>query len=400
MGRKIFSPDFSSTQVVDMTMEWYPRVVVANGGSVTAGAGCAEKLYIDHIRERLGVKTLRAGHGGRNSYDTAILFDSFIPDDADLVIWEFAINDNVVERFEGCCASEDDMIFSIQLYIQQLRLHPNQPKLFMLYMFDSPFRSVDGRVDGGGHQWARQSVYEKISKYVRTEAEMFVGEFNFGDWIYNRRLGESLSHKLYLADSHHPNCHGHSIMGDKIVSILLKHLGQGTIQTTPANQAIRWPCGVDGEDDSILVRKKVFNTLPSTRTMSWTLEEPHQDISLLYLMSNSKVKHTGKVDKNRNDRKKSIIVPPCPHNVTFGTRGRATKNALLWHGSDDLVVDVWPPTEYIHVDARKWKKKCILNSYSTRRYHHMLVFKNPHVVDKINICSTKNNSNLEYLSLL
>jgi len=113
------------------------------GGSASAGAGLkgGEGTWIEALQENsekdFGFKLQlnNAAQGGTESFWAANMLDVII-DDADVLLWEFAINDVKGATTGGPRETPEYMIQSMEFFVRKALQLPSRPALVFVYLYD------------------------------------------------------------------------------------------------------------------------------------------------------------------------------------------------------------------------------------------------------------------------
>ena len=178
-----------------------PKKIVVIGGSSSAGAGQIPKKcqYPTLLGEHFKNSTvLNHAHGTTNIFYSSLMFDSLVPEDTDLIIWEYTINEG------GASINNPTQVFnSFRMFIRLLKSHKNRPKIILLLLWTSPFTIPPSR--------DTENVLRPLLKYFTT-VDVFEA--------INRRTSKVLEKRDYVADAHHLNRGAHIVLSRELVDII------------------------------------------------------------------------------------------------------------------------------------------------------------------------------------
>ena len=194
--------------------------ICANGGSVTAGGGTGREAryfvkleqYIRELQLNAAGATINVidrGHGTRHSLHSAVFAPNVLPHDADLLLWEFAVNDygyNLPQNENSTIVEQERSIFIAWLReVEKLRKPGGggrPPLVIVIYLWKSPF-------DYNGQHLIDNPIYDAHAQLAR-EFDFVVGHVNFAAYFDEFGMTDVNDLKrLFLADRHHPNSFGH-----------------------------------------------------------------------------------------------------------------------------------------------------------------------------------------------
>jgi len=116
------------------------ETIVCLGGSATAGGGGiplhSQYPYLIAKRHTQWHVYNRA-HGASDTLWASLMFDSLVPVDASVIVWEFAINDVGFVKGPGGQQLELDVF---RRFMHQVRAHPSNPLVVFVFLWDAPFR--------------------------------------------------------------------------------------------------------------------------------------------------------------------------------------------------------------------------------------------------------------------
>ena len=233
---KIFLP-LSPLTFQEQNIKHKPITVTSNGGSSTASGGhvpqkhCYYNKFVDYAHElnltasevdsqrNKNFNIISYGHGFRNSLHSAVFATNFLPPTADILFWEFAINDCRYEYHRGPNNKDVAQIRSLMIaWLQEVqKMQPKPPKVILIYLWSTPFKQKqDGNVNN--------LVFDAhmLETELAVQFDFVVGHVNVASYfdelttIPTPSLGSGILPKnktisfqdvkdLFLADVHHPN---------------------------------------------------------------------------------------------------------------------------------------------------------------------------------------------------
>mmetsp|Transcript_32939 Transcript_32939/g.79686 ORF Transcript_32939/g.79686 Transcript_32939/m.79686 type:complete len:647 (-) Transcript_32939:75-2015(-) len=309
--------------------------IVASGGSATAGggwisvrqeqryyskfAGYLNELLPSHQTSNPTVQWIGQGHGFRNSLHTAIFFDSFIPLDTDLLLWEFSINDAITSL------NDDELIArsareNLLPWLYQVKRMKQPSKVILIYKWDAEFK-VDEKTNR-----TICRAFDANGSLAR-QFDFVVGHIHMGNYINELGISEC---KIYescplLRD----RCHVTEIGHAAIAFLLINFMNPNRLPSQPQAQDsfigdsttdYQWSCG--NETEAKLVLKQVMTTMVNSSVEwrsplgAWTLELPVVDgqVTPRRLEPGPAIgdrNYVGKQDPLRQDRQSTTSLYRC-----------------------------------------------------------------------------------------
>ncbi|KAL3941251.1 MAG: hypothetical protein SGBAC_004370 [Bacillariaceae sp.] len=302
--------------------------IVANGGSATAGGGNPsvpqEHRYYykfagylnailsrNHQNDKPTVQWINQGHGFRTSLHTSIFFDSFIPSDTDLLLWEFSINDPSIGL------NKQDLILrsardSLLTWLHQVKRMKKPPKVVLIYKWDPPFH--------------RDNITQKIASRAfdahGTMARRFdfvVGHVHVADYIDELQIPDcnTFNKCPILSDHCHISKTGQMVTAFLLLNLLNPNKSSEWLPTAAVvnidDATYEWSCGVETEAKQIL--KDVMTTSSKewrSPLGTWTLELPVIAQGRLVAGQRMGNPHLiGGEDPLRIDRQRAVSVYMC-----------------------------------------------------------------------------------------
>lgn len=305
--------------------------ICVSGGSSSAGAGGVRledryfSKYYNYQKVILNSHTddsklVDRSHGNRDSLHSAIFADNFFPQEADLLLWEFAINDG--EHLDSNDPGQVEQ--SLVAWLQQVqRMGPDPPKVILIYLWPA-FRLDDSKA-------VTNPVFAGHDR-IAAKFEFVVGHVNLISYIHELRFPEwEDTQLLYSTDWMHVNEKGHLIVAFLLLDLVhgTKHLEQNTtaanssrVNQDPSQMPIySWQCGNETADKR-LVESRISEVRNGTSRFrsplaSWTLEVPQNAQSKLDVLTPFDLHILGKQDPSRHDRQGSVMLPCCsPGNLS------------------------------------------------------------------------------------
>lgn len=295
--------------------------ICSYGSSSTAGAGLSHARYRwDHqfvaqlratsSRPLREMRVVNRGHGARDTLHATFLMHSFVPANIDIIIWEFAMNDQWEAR------SCEDMNSAVIIWLDQIqRRWKSPPLVIFMYIWDA---FVANRED----KFILDTAF-RCHNRLAANYDFVVGAVNLASYVRNLGLGfDTILHHFFY-DSHHPNAWGHWMLG-----MLLWDLTTDTSRSpiVKPNDAPPPKPFFNCSDDTTEGKKRVTEILDNKYAFaSWTEEQPRNPYNhrnfmggMLYpkLITHAKnvsdsLLLTGKASAARADRKFSRVLPCC-----------------------------------------------------------------------------------------
>jgi hypothetical protein len=337
---------------------------LASGGSTTAGAGpvLREDLYFaqfaqnylstaavdkhDKSNKSFAINIVDRGHGSRDSFHSALLAESFFPPDpVDLIVWEFAMNDEM----HRCSRMEprNPLLFWL-LKLKQFYLPHPTPPVILVYYWASPM-SLTVPVNGAGN-YSYSSVKNTpifnpvfdVHNSLAADFDFVIGHVNVAAYLDTNMGWNDLNNyrKVFLAESddHHPNALGHALTARMMQELMTTHAGKNHtvpvidhgdkkhLEETPLPQ---WFCGVETKEQQrlkhLLLHSNKENGPPITSKASFVADFPRNAVNdqlgslgLTYRPNDEsssdffwKEVSQGKASEYRHDRQNLIQLPNC-----------------------------------------------------------------------------------------
>jgi hypothetical protein len=286
--------------------------MAVNGGSSSAGAPGIpyDDRYFTQLANRLetqlhaNVTVIDRSHGARNTIHSAHLVPSFLPENLDILIWEFAVNDG---------HGEADVRNQMILWLRNVEAHLNPPPLVILvYLWKSPFQATsEGKI-----------LCRTFDQHRRIGAEydFVLGHFNMATYMDSLRWDFDTLKTAFLADRHHPNALVHHVISKSLWQLLAssqpKIADKSSIVAAQKRTELEWTCGTDTPEKRKV--QQLFNVTRGIARGSYTADLPRNpDNSTRRGMlgpstpSSLRMQHFGKAVADRRDRQLGIILPCC-----------------------------------------------------------------------------------------
>jgi len=291
--RKAYAPDTSGAQK--------PTIVIA-GGSASAGAGVKkEETYAHHLSTSTvltdSFKINNAAQGATTTLWSAMTMDSVIGN-ADIVIWEYAINDYAGGSTGKRAAGTSEMQNSLDLWIRKTQSLESRPAVGLLYLWDA------GSDNFTSSAWSAQEAVAR--RFADAGVDTFV--------VQGGALARSFlqAGQNPLADAHHPSAILHRQIADMVEFKLLKALlATGDCQ---ANRVASVPLPAQVGADPIL---KTIWTTKSSAVLPWSPQfgRPAIDAKIQLCPHDEGCELEAympeKWEDDRDDRKFSWTLPVC-----------------------------------------------------------------------------------------
>lgn len=377
--------------------------LLANGGSSLTGAGFAqfhERCHSVFAQPFSNVTVVNRAHGFRNSFHSMQVMHSYYPTYADVVLWEFAINDAVYHI-------EDEKVASIEarnqfhLYMEQLvrvakQRNQKPPLVILLYLWDRGFpmfSSSDIRNASIG-----QHAFE-AHRHMAEQYDFVVGHVNAANYYLSWQLSEDKVRAIAFADAHHPNRQGHFLHGyllhDLVTNDQRKEKPKHNTNQTSQN-AFTWVCG-NSTHKHRLVRDVMLNNYP---VASFTAEKPRNDELLPGMLTpkdfdNLVLLTRGKVNILRDDRLQCVGLPCCngtAGKLTFDVSKFSPLNGVQINFSpNDKGAEIWFDGENVTnelISAKPWKCLLSTNGGTSTFLRDWVVPPHPRNVSEISLCNS------------
>lgn len=308
--------------------------VVASGGSATAGGGnpsVPQELryysiltgYLNAIlsssnrNEKPTVKWIGQGHGFRNSLHTAIFFDSFIPSDTDLLIWEFSINDPSIalKKHELILRSARDNLLT---WLTRVKRMQNPPKVLLIYQWDPPFHRDNTTKIASRTFDAHANLARKF--------DFVVGHVHMAKYIDELEIPNCQTYNRcpILSDHCHISKTGHIATAFLLLNLLnptMTHEFLASTEIDDDDDSYEWSCGVETKAKRIL--KEVMTTSSKEwrpPAGSWTHELPLYAQGRLIVGPRKGNTHPlGYEDPVRQDRQLATSIYMCDNANQLGS---------------------------------------------------------------------------------
>ncbi|GBG29952.1 Hypothetical Protein FCC1311_061722 [Hondaea fermentalgiana] len=337
--------------------------VAATGGSITAGGGSipSDERYFSKFARLLPdivssaggkkgstkpgrISIVEAGHGGENSLFGALMFPTLVPEDTDLLLWEYATNDKTAPRTK--CCTQDDMLFAQSLFLRRVAAMKKPPVVILVYTWSVPTDRVLRK------QLPLRDASLKSTFAHVLQHPLVAGYVSFTTWVQGTSDPPPAASEVkarFFADNVHANRQGHLVMGKllgKLSSAALSNAesGGGELFSASARFPLpRWPCGTEGS----LVRDALTQL---QTTYAWTVETPRVESQGLPLdVWDAEARSTisleaagldtvmyGRGDPVRLDRKLELRLPKCADRVflRFDLRGVRQHTSVFYVHAD------------------------------------------------------------------
>ena len=245
------------------------------GGSSTAGGGHIPERdqYPALLQDKFGpaLSVFNMGHGGMDTTYAALNFNSMVPANTTVVIWEFAINDG---------ATPAD-VEAFRFFLEQVDSHPRRPAVVFIFFWDViPPKKSQWNPHGGAHP-----VYTNLEPLVRDYVVLDAGK-----WVTDTmKAHPECKRSDFVADAHHPSKGVHHYVAEQ----LGKLVPTAFLRKRPRPQPHFAKFGLQ------------------IRTASWLFDSPTLDTWPASSGNRPLLKRVGKADPVRKDRQLRAIVPLC-----------------------------------------------------------------------------------------
>ena len=354
--------------------------IVANGGSATAGGGGvgeSDRYYAHFVRywRQLHVTppgtelaVVPRGHGTRHSLHSAVFAANLLPPAADVLFWEFAINDFGYHFPDAANRPAQERAMLLAWLTEVSKMTPKPPYVVLVYLWRTPFGAnypQTGTISNpvyDSHMSLSLSSSLGTTTLLAEQFDFVVGHVNlasyFDELTGDGRLGLNLADlkRMFLADVHHTNQLGHLAESYLLLSLLRNRDGkrsseretqqeqqqqqQQQIEERPPEQPEKYDlhCGDDyakDEKKKFIRNRVVDNDDDEGSSTGWrsplgsmTLETPRNEVDptsqrqlILVRNSDAGFEVLGKENRLRIDRQWSVEVACCgaPANSTTTT---------------------------------------------------------------------------------
>lgn len=316
-------------------MEGRNFTIVANGGSSTAGAlkgrsGSLPRerryyakfaMYLNSLlppSKRINPTALSVcqGHGQRSSLHASIFFDSFIPENTDLLLWEFAINDAATSA-----KNHSRILRSCQLnlltWLYEVGKRKQPPKVILVYYWNNPYKTSEasGKIES--------SAFDALGDIGR-QFDFVIGHVNLAAYIEEFQYGKCSDRSTcpFLGDKHHPSELGHLVTSFLLLNLMdpsKKFLLPPTKEDGVHSNLYKheWLCGTETSEKRI-VQQAVTNSSTGWKSPlgAWTLELPvteeySSSRRLVAGQPDMDIEVTLQLDSIRDDRQRFTPLPNC-----------------------------------------------------------------------------------------
>lgn len=313
--------------------------IVASGGSTTAGGGKPTVpgdyryfgRFTDYLKNLLsinhtGIECIDQGHGTRNSIHTAVLYDQFIPLDADLLIWEFSINDSADPDLRNEVKIQHTAKHSFLALMNQIKNMEQPPFVMLVYYWDAPYHRSRNTSEVVGNSFRANGDIARHFDFV-------VGHVNMISYIEELQFKGCRGRDgcPFLSDKHHASYLGHIATA----YLLLNLLNPDTLvdssesdRTLSGDKDYVWTCGVETEAKKVL-KSVITNSSTGWKSAagSWTLELPAYNQSsprsLFPPHPFAKIDYISRGAIHRQDRQRSTPIGYCNKEDTFSLISRS-----------------------------------------------------------------------------
>lgn len=268
--------------------------IVCLGGSSTAGAGVAQaEQYPALLQANLRAAgyskatVLNRAHGSTDTFYAAIHFDSLVPPDADIVTWEYAIND--VGELKKWRRDGDLVEDSLVWFMRQVAQHPNRPALIFVFLWDSPFvLPLPGR-----------TVWDHFGPTLVAMNQSIV---DMNQWVRDTYT-TNMHNEYFVADQHHMNSFSHSHVAVALQSIV----------STERDDLKRGEALLNGWPNDYANRASLWHGAlpPGVRTQALLFDKPTMTVESDFGLRTVKYSGSGKAEGNRVDRMIDLMLPRC-----------------------------------------------------------------------------------------
>mmetsp|Transcript_1264 Transcript_1264/g.2526 ORF Transcript_1264/g.2526 Transcript_1264/m.2526 type:complete len:634 (+) Transcript_1264:92-1993(+) len=315
--------------------------IVASGGSTTCGAaknqpaipqgeryysqfaGYLNALLSDDEEgkdtPRQTVQWIGQGHGARTSLHTAIFFDSFIPVDSDLLLWEFSIND-AIDWFQDPEVFRQSLQSDLMVWLEEVSRMKRPAKVILVYYWNTPYHHDATANEIVGRAFEAHAT-------IAREYDFVVGHVNVASFIDEVYFPGCTSWETcpLLSDKHHASKLGHVVTAYLLLNLLnpSKELllppameDDVIVRGGEGSSNYEWNCGVETDAKLILKHAVTDPTIGWKSPLgTWTLDLPAYDQktprNLVAGPGLGDIEVVDKADPIRQDRKRSTALGYC-----------------------------------------------------------------------------------------
>mmetsp|Transcript_24968 Transcript_24968/g.37735 ORF Transcript_24968/g.37735 Transcript_24968/m.37735 type:complete len:531 (+) Transcript_24968:55-1647(+) len=289
--------------------------LVINGGSSSAGAPnipFQDRFFVNfaqRLEKELGavINIIDRAHGARNTVHSAHMATSFLPEELDILIWEFSINDG---------HRDEDVRNQMRMWLRNVGSWKKPPVVILVYLWKSPFQETsDGKI--------LCRTFDQHD-FIGAEYDFVLGHINMASYFDNFLGWNFTSLKsTFLADRHHPNLFFHQVLGKLMFDFIAHSNEYEPTRRGPAVKTdLEWIC--DGSNFELTEKLEYFfDQTGGVAKASYTPDLPsneHSHTKMLQPFNYSKrqlessdvdFKRFAKADETRSDRQRGIILPCC-----------------------------------------------------------------------------------------
>jgi len=231
------------------------------GGSATAGAGLedGELNWFQRFERLVNASNTattfnNAAQGGTESFWGASMMDS-IAGDADVLFWEYAINDVKGASTGRPMESPESMRQGIEFFIRKGLQLPSRPALVFVYLYDAA-----GHYDSHSfHSTALTNQNPVIKKFADAGADILIIP-----------VAEAMRDNVDEMNNHHPGPRAHTDIAQLVWNEMQLAAANTRQACSPkeyepsAAAAVKSPVGLDVASDSFLDKLQRMNSLSGT----------------------------------------------------------------------------------------------------------------------------------------
>lgn len=296
--------------------------LVINGGSSSAGAPNVtfqDRFFVkfaQRLERKFGVNVdlIDRAHGARNTIHSAHMATSFLPEELDILIWEFSINDG---------HRDEDVRNQLRLWLRNVGSWKTPPIVILVYLWKSPFQLTDD-------EKVLCRTFDQHN-FIGAEYDFVLGHINMASYFDNVLGWNFTSLKsTFLADRHHPTALFHDLLGKLMLDLVAQANQYQPIRLGPSMKTdLEWICDESNYDQTWKLQNFFLETDGIARA-SYTPDLPSNEYSHSNMLkpfnyskqhlnaSDVDLKPFAKQDKNRSDRQRGIVLPCCSESyLTF-----------------------------------------------------------------------------------
>ena len=299
-----------------------PFVVGVTGGSSTAKRTGWTILVRRWLNETAGISKVHvrnAAQGSTSQLVTAPCIRSLVGDGIDLLLWEFAMNDEY-EFVQNDAPPEYPLRRRVAETFLRQAIALNPGVIGFVHLWDITIQRYKGGLPVPNKAYAPTNA---VAKEYEAVFDRFFSYDTIGAMTALRLYREKTE---FLSDRHHPNDAGHKVIADLLVYVIahawMAYLNQGTNAVSindpgPRPDLWRFPILSSSGQPPVLPEQHLFGhcimSMPPQFATNNSIVQLSADgkVDCSSIGACSTLADTGKADPNRADRKQTFVVPKC-----------------------------------------------------------------------------------------